>query len=195
MVLLEANRNNPREGGPSFSWGHRIGRFLWLIVWGGLGRWTPTPMHGWRRTLLRCFGADLAKSAKIYPGVDIWLPRNLSMDAFATIGPGVNCYCMSKVSLGRHALVSQGATLCCGTHDIDDPHLQLVVAPIHVAAEAWIAAEAFVGPGVTVGEGAVLGARGVQFRNMEPWTVYAGNPAKAIRKRRNHQFSVSPTYV
>ncbi len=62
--------------------------------------------------------------------------------------------------------------------------LPLTAAPIAIGPHGWVAAEAFVGPGVTVGEGAVLGARAVGFRDLAPWTVYAGNPAEAVRERR-----------
>jgi putative colanic acid biosynthesis acetyltransferase WcaF len=61
-----------------------------------------------------------------------------------------------------------------------------VARPITIGAEAWIAAEAFVGPGVQVGEGAVLGARAAAFRDLEPWTVYSGNPAMPLRPRVRH---------
>jgi hypothetical protein len=77
----------------------------------------------------------------------------------------------------------QGAHLCTGTHDVEDADFQLVTKPIVIGANAWIAAEAFVGPGVTVGEGAVLGARAVAFRHLDAWTVYAGNPARKLRRR------------
>jgi putative colanic acid biosynthesis acetyltransferase WcaF len=91
---------------------------------------------------------------------------------------------MATISLGAHATVSQGAHLCAGAHDVDDVNFQLTTKPIAVGDRAWIAAEAFVGPGVTIGEGAVVGARGVAFRDLEPWTIYAGNPAREIRKRQ-----------
>ena len=48
---------------------------------------------------------------------------------------------------------------------------------------SWVAAWAFVGMGVTIGEGAVVGACAVVFKNVEPWTVVGGNPAKFIKKR------------
>jgi putative colanic acid biosynthesis acetyltransferase WcaF len=147
------------------------------------GIWTPVPLHGWRRGLVRLFGARIDRTAKIYPGVRIWYPPNLTMGRFATLGPNVTCYAMAAVTLHDYALVSQRAHLCAGTHDIDDPAFQLRAHPIVVGREAWIAAEAFVGPGVNVGEGAVLGARGVTVKDLEGGGVYAGNPARKIRDR------------
>jgi putative colanic acid biosynthesis acetyltransferase WcaF len=95
----------------------------------------------------------------------------------------VTVYNMAKITLSDRALVSQGAHLCAGTHDIEDEHFQLKTRPITLGSRAWIAAEAFVGPGVSIGDGAVLGARGCAFRDLEPWTVYAGNPARVLRPR------------
>ena len=56
--------------------------------------------------------------------------------------------------------------------------------PIEVRDQAWVCADAFVGPGVVVGEGAVAGARAVVTKNVEPWTVVAGNPARFLKARR-----------
>ncbi|MDX3927127.1 MAG: putative colanic acid biosynthesis acetyltransferase [Shinella sp.] len=184
MTPLDASLFRPREGGPSFPLRHRLFRLVWGIAWMSLGIWTPVPMHGWRRMLLRAFGARIHPTARIYPGARIWYPPNLSMDRHACLGPRVICYCMDRIEIGAHAVVSQGAHLCGGTHAVDDPHFQLVAKPIVIGRDAWIAAEAFVGPGVAVGEGAVLGARGVAFSNLAPMTVYAGNPARRLRARQ-----------
>ncbi len=183
MSLLDAKLTNPREGGTSFSLQHRLTRLAWAVVWGVLAQWTPIPFHGWRRFLLQIFGSKIHPTAKVYPSVRIWYPANLSMAEYSCLASGVNCYCMDVIDIGPYALVSQGAHLCGGTHDIDDPHFQLIAKPIVIKANAWVAAEAFVGPGVTIEEGAVLGARAVAFKNLEPFTVYAGNPARPIRKR------------
>ncbi len=96
----------------------------------------------------------------------------------------VNCYNMAPITVEEGAVVSQGAYLCAGTHDIDDVEFSLITREIVIGRYSWVAAEAFVGPGVTVGEGAVLGARAVAFRDLEPWTVYVGNPAKSLRARK-----------
>ncbi len=184
MYPLDAALTNPREGGPSFALRHRLLRLAWGLVWGLLGTWTPVPLYAWRRLLVRAFGARIAPTAFIHPGVRIWYPPNLEMHDFSWLARGVNCYCMAPIILGRYAVVSQGAHLCAGTHDIDDPNFQLIVRPITLGPNAWVAAEAFVGPGVTLGEGAVLGARGVLFKDIAPFEVAAGNPARVIRKRR-----------
>ena len=105
------------------------------------------------------------------------------MHARAMLGPEVNCYNVANVTLAEFAIVSQRAHLCTASHNIDDEQFNLTIAPIIMEKNSWVAAESFVGPGVTIGEGAVLAARAVTVRNLEAWTVYAGNPAKSKRKR------------
>ena|ERR1700691_2750085 len=183
MNILDASITNPRGGGPSFSFGNRLYRFVWNLTWALLASWTPPFLHSWRRLILKLFGAKIHSTAVVYPSAQIWYPPNLSMAEHSCLGRRVTCYSMAKITIGAYAIVSQGAHLCAGTHDIDDPNFQLRVEPIIIGQNAWIAAEAFVGPGVTIGEGAVLGARGVAFKNLDPWTIYGGNPVRVIRKR------------
>ena len=184
MTLLDASHSKPLEGGPSFSVRHRALRAAWGLTWWLLATWTPPPLHRWRRLLLRLFGAHIHPSARVYGRARIWYPPNLTMHAHAVLGPGANCYCMAPVSIGEKTVVSQGAQLCAGTHNIADPDFQLVTRPITIGPGAWVAADAFIGPGVTVGEGAVIGARAVLFKDAEAYGVYAGNPAKLIKRRQ-----------
>ncbi|MDM0114269.1 putative colanic acid biosynthesis acetyltransferase [Variovorax sp. J22R133] len=186
MTILDARESAPSEGGPSFSLSNRLIRAAWIVVWALGASWTPRQLAGWRRLLLRLFGARMAPGSDVRGSARVWYPPHLEMHARALVGPGVNVYSMGQIVVGEDALVSQGAHLCAGTHDYNSPEFQLQARPIVIGARAWIAAEAFVGPGARVGEGAVLGARAVVFGELEPWTVYSGNPAMAIRKRRRH---------
>jgi putative colanic acid biosynthesis acetyltransferase WcaF len=183
MAILDARAAGSHEGGPCFPLSHRVYRAIWALTWLALAAWTPPPLRRWRIFLLNLFGADLHPTANVHGSTRIWYPRHLRMARLASLGPRVDCYCIDQVTLGEKALVSQGATLCTGAHDISDPHFQLYARPITLGADAWVAAEAFVGPGVTLGPGAVLGARGVTFKDLEPWTVYAGNPCRALKPR------------
>jgi putative colanic acid biosynthesis acetyltransferase WcaF len=183
--MLEASTHaDPFAHAPSFPLWHRLFRVTWRFVWLVLAAWTPAPLRRWRIFLARLFGAKIDWSASLYSSVDIWYPPNLTMAAQSALGRGVTCYCMAPITLGRRAIVSQGAFLCTGTHDIHDPHFQIQARPIALGAESWVCAEAFVGPGVTIGEGAVLAARGVAVRDLDDWTVYVGNPAGSKGARR-----------
>jgi putative colanic acid biosynthesis acetyltransferase WcaF len=191
MTILDARKSKPLEGGPSFSLQNRMMRAVWNLAWGLLASWTPPPLRGWRRFLLRIFGATLAPTAVVYGSARIWLPSNLQVGPYAVIGPRTIIYNMAKITLEDYVMVSQGVHLCTGTHDIEDQNFQLQSRPITVGSRAWIAADAFVGPGVRIGEGAVLGARGCTFRDLEQWTVYTGNPAQPVKKR-NIRFPPAP---
>jgi len=180
---LDSSGGGMFEGRPSFSLANRIFRVLWSLSWFLLARWTPPPLHAWRRFVLRLFGARIGPGARIYSSSRIWLPANLTIGKNAWLGPRTNCYNQGAISIGARAVISQGAHLCASSHDVSDPMFQLVTRPIIIGDEAWVAAEAFVGPGVTVGAGAVLGARGVAMRDLDPWVIYSGNPAQPLKRR------------
>lgn len=182
--ILDARRTHPRTGGASFTLGLRVRRVLFAVCWALFAAWTPPPLRGWRRLILRAFGARMGKGANVYGSARIWYPGFLVMGEHATLGRRVNCYNQATVTLGAFAVVSQDATLCAGTHDYDDPEFQLVTRPITLGAHSWIAAEAFVGPGVRVGDHAVLGARGVAMKDLAAGTVHAGHPAMPIKPRK-----------
>lgn len=182
----------PYLGGPTFALRYRFLRLLWSLCWLLLASWTPHPLQPFRRLLLRLFGAEIHATAMVRGSVRIWWPANLSVGAYASLGPGVTCYNVAPVRIEDFAIVSQRAHLCTATHDFNDADFPLTSRPIVVGRKAWIAAEAFVGPGVMVGEGAVLGARGVAARHLEDWTVYAGNPARPVRQRRKHPAAATP---
>ncbi|MDD5578198.1 MAG: putative colanic acid biosynthesis acetyltransferase [Methylobacter sp.] len=176
-------KDNSGLHGPSFTLLNRIMRALWGLVYIILFRYTPRPMHRWRAFILRIFGAKIGNDCLIYPKAIIWAPWALEMGDFSCLANDVNCYNQANITLGEHAIVSQGAHLCAGTHDYNDPDFQLIAFPINIGKNSWICAEAFVGPGVTVNEGAVLGARAVTFKDLDSWKVYAGNPARMIKER------------
>jgi putative colanic acid biosynthesis acetyltransferase WcaF len=176
--------SRPMEGGATFTLGHRVQRLIWQASWLVLAAWTPSFLWRWRGVVLRAFGAKIHKTAIVRGSARIWWPANLTMGAHSSLGPDALCYNVAHVTLAPFAIVSQRAHLCTAGHNIDQADFPLTAAPIRIEPYGWVAAEAFVGPGVTIGEGAVLGARGVSFRDMAPWKVYAGNPAKQVRPRR-----------
>lgn len=179
--LLDASKVGP--GGPSFSFRNRLARALFILVWKLTAAWTPPPLHRWRVAVLRAFGAKIGSGVRLYGATNVWHPANLTIGDDALIGPRVHLYNQGHITIGARAVVSQGAHVCASTHDVRDPYFQLVLRPITIGEDAWLAADTFVGPGVTVGTGAVLGARGAAFRDLQPWTIYGGNPAAMLKPR------------
>jgi putative colanic acid biosynthesis acetyltransferase WcaF len=184
MTPLDASQTRPLEGGASFSLGNRLVRVIWSLVWLIFARFTPPALHGWRRLLLIAFGAQVGRGARVHGSARIWLPVNLELGAHCLIGPGVRLYNQGRIEIGSKTVVSQGAHICASTHDIGDPHFQLVLRPISVGNQAWIAAEAFVGPGVEIGDRAVIGARAALFDDAAADGVYSGNPAVLVKQRQ-----------
>ena len=163
---------------------NQVVRMLWTIVWGVFARPLPRSVwSGWKRFLLRLFGARIDATAIVYSSAKVYYPANLTMGAYACLASDVDCYNVAPITIGANSTVSQGAYLCAASHDITDPLNPLVTKPIVIEDQAWVAAGAFVGMGVTIGQGAVVGARAAVFKDVEPWTVVGGNPAKFIKKR------------
>jgi putative colanic acid biosynthesis acetyltransferase WcaF len=174
---------------PTYSLANRVARGAWEVVQATLFRWSPRSWHGWRAGLLRCFGATLGAHCRIYPRVRIWAPWNLCCEDTVAIGDEAIVYNPDVVTLRSHAIVSFQAYLCGASHDIDDPEFRVTSAPITVNRYGWVCARATVFQGVTIGDGAVLGAGSIATRNLSPWTVYVGSPARAIKRRRPHEAS------
>ncbi len=163
---------------------NQITRFVWTLVWGIFARPIPRSLfNSWKLFLLRLFGAKVHKKSVVYSSARIYMPWNLEMEEYSCIAPEVDCYNAALVKIGKHSTVSQKSYLCTATHDIEKSDNPLVTKPIIIEDQAWIAADVFIGPGVTIGQGAVVAARSVVVKDVEPWTVVGGNPAKFIKKR------------
>jgi putative colanic acid biosynthesis acetyltransferase WcaF len=175
--------NQDTHVGASFSLRNRVSRVIWGIVAALLFHPSPRPFHRWRAFLLRVFGAKVGKGVHVYPGTRIWAPWNLELADECGIAKGAILYSQGKISIGRRAVISQGAHLVTGTHDYSRSGFPLLTMPIYIGDHAWIAAEAFVHPGITIGEGCVIGARSVVTRSMPEWSVCAGHPCEPIKTR------------
>ncbi len=157
-------------------------RVIWSVAT-PLFRFSPRICFGWRRFLLRLFGARVGNHVHIYSTAVIFMPWNLQIGDWSSIGEHAFVYNLGKITIGNKTTISHRAHICAGTHDYTRPNLPLQKPPIIISDQAWICADAFVGPGVVVGEGAVVGARAVVMKDVPPWAVMAGNPARLVKQR------------
>ena len=178
--MLEIERNRRAQ---KYSPGEMLRRVLWTLVH-PFFRFSPRPCFGWRRFLLRCFGAEIGRNAHVYASATIYFPWNLEAGDESAIGEHAYVYNLGRVTIGDRATISYRAHLCAGTHDHTKPDFPLVRAKIDIGPEAWICADAFVGPGVTVGEGAIVGAGAGAMKDVRPWMIVIGNPARESKRRK-----------
>lgn len=164
----------------------KMARVAWGVARVLFFRWLPTGFslsRGVRRNVLRLFGAHLSKGVAVHGSARVWQPWKLEMGCNSTIGDRVDCYTVDNITIGKQVVVSQDVFLCTASHDITSKIMELTTAPIAIHDQAWIGARAIVLPGVTIGEGAVVAAGAVVTKDVEPWTVVGGNPARFIKKR------------
>jgi len=156
---------------------------LWFFLGLPLLRSSCIPSYALRRGLLRLFGARIGNGVVIKPGVRVKYPWLLEVGDYTWIGEDAWIDNLAHVRLGSNVCISQGAYLCTGNHDWSDSSFGLIVRPIVVRDGAWLGAKVVVGPGVEVAECAVASAGSVVTRNLEASTIYAGNPAVAVKAR------------
>jgi putative colanic acid biosynthesis acetyltransferase WcaF len=180
MEMIEAVDPYTR---PTYSLSNRVARFVWEIVQRTAFRWSPRSWHAWRSWLLRCFGARVGERCHVYPKARVWAPWNLTCEDTVAIGDEAIVYNPAQVFLRSHAIISFQAYLCGADHDLTRPGFPVVMAPIVVGRYGWVCARAIVRMGVTIGDGAVLGLGAVAAKDLEPWSIYVGVPARRVGPR------------
>lgn len=177
---MRLDRYTPGDYTPGAS---LLKQLLWFFLGDPLVRSRLLPFSNFKIHILRCFGATIGQGVRLKPGVKVKFPWRLSIGNYCWIGEDAWLDNVAAITLEDYVCLSQGVYLCTGNHDWSDVNFRLVSASIYIEAGSWIAARATIGPGVTVGQGSVLCLGSVAGHSLEPMTIYAGNPAVAIKKR------------
>jgi putative colanic acid biosynthesis acetyltransferase WcaF len=186
MTTTEGNEHgfpDERQIRNPYSVRQQVQRVLWWVGSFFLFKLSLRPMYGWRRWVLRLYGAKLGDHVCIQRSARIEFPWNLEMGRFSCIGEGAWVYNLAPITVGEFATISQRVFLCTGSHDYTKPQMPLVTKPIVVGRGAWLAADVFVGPGVRVGDHAVVAARSVVVKDLPAEMVCAGHPCKPLKPR------------
>ncbi|MGA2776335.1 MAG: DapH/DapD/GlmU-related protein [Steroidobacteraceae bacterium] len=158
-------------------------RALWTFVQFSIWRVAWSRIYVLRPAILKLFGAKLPWRTLISGDVRIHFPWHLQIGRHCAIGPGVTIYNLGGLLIGDRVVISQDVYFCGGTHDHTKANYPLIRRPLTIEDDVWIGAGAFICPGVRVGKAAVVGARAVVTKDVMPWKIVAGNPARVIRDR------------
>jgi len=163
--------------------GNSIKRLLWYFANELVLKNTLIPFSFPRKFILQIFGAKIGKGVVIKPGVNIKYPWYLEIGDHCWLGEHVWIDNLAKVTIQDHVCISQGAMLLCGNHNYKKTTFDLMVNEIILEDGVWIGAKSVVCPGVTCKTHAILSVGSIANSDLEPYTIYQGNPAKKIRNR------------
>jgi acetyltransferase-like isoleucine patch superfamily enzyme len=148
-------------------------------------RW---PVHGNVLEALREGRLQLGPGAVLEPGVWITAPgaAKVRIGAGSFLNLGVMLASEQLVEIGAHCMLANGCFVSDATHRYDDPDQPITwqgfhsKGPTRIGDNCWLGAGAVVTSGVTIGERCVIGANSVVTRDIEPFSIAAGAPARVI---------------
>jgi putative colanic acid biosynthesis acetyltransferase WcaF len=178
MQLSHYQNNSYQIGAPVWQ------QILWYFIGSPVLQAFWMPFSGPRVTILRAFGAQIGRGVIIKPGVKIKYPWNLKIGDYVWIGENTWIDNLALVTISSNTCISQGVYVCTGNHNWTKPTFDLIAGEIYIGEDSWIAARAVLGPGITIGQGAVLALGSVTSKSLNPMTIYAGNPAQAVKERK-----------
>ncbi len=141
------------------------------------------PAHTIRQAWLRACGMRIGKQVALMRGAIIIRPDQISIGSNCIIG--FNCFLGGEggIQIGNNVNLASFCTILGGYHDINDPTFRSVLNPVIVDDYVWIATRATITGGVRIGRGAVVAAGAVVTRDVPPFYVVGGVPAKKIGER------------
>lgn len=142
------------------------------------------PFYSFKIFLLRLYGAKVGKGVIIKPSVNIKYPWRLKIGNHVWIGENVWIDNLADVEIGDNCCISQGALLLCGNHNYKKSTFDLITKNIKLEDGVWIGAKCVVTGGVVCRSHSLLTVNSVAVSNLEPYSIYKGNPAVFIKERK-----------
>lgn len=151
-----------------------------------------------RDVCIRCSGKKskikIAASAKLDRGVDIKTHRGgmIQIGANAYIGP-YTCLSGHSIKIGENCLIASHSSIYANNHIFADPSRPIkkqghTYQGIVIEDDCWIGSGVRIVDGVTIGRGSVIGAGAVVTKNIPPYSIAVGVPAKVISKRGSKNY-------
>lgn len=137
-----------------------------------------------RKWFYQLMGAEIGKNTFPSRRVEVLLPKGLKLADGVAVGWFAELDARGGITIDHDTNISSHVKMITGRHDIDDQDYTADFRPIHVGHHCWVGTGATVLQGVNIGDGAVVAAGAVVTKDVPPYEVCGGVPAKCIRKRK-----------
>lgn len=143
------------------------------------------PYAAWRMRAYQAFGVRLEapRTGCVMLGAQVRHPRRVALGRNTVVGPGCLLDARGGIELGANVNVSEGTRFMTAKHLVQDPDFVADFAPVVVGDRVWFGIGATVLGGVRVGEGAVVAAGAVVTKDVPPYAIVGGTPARQIGTR------------
>lgn len=141
------------------------------------------PSHHIRNLIYHASGMQIGKGSHIYSGAEIRNQFGIKIGKGTSIGHNAILDGRGGLVIGNSVNFSSGVWIWTVEHSITSANFEGVSAPVKIEDYVWLSCRVTVLPGVTIGEGAVACAGAVVTKNVEPYAIVAGVPAKKIGER------------
>lgn len=173
-VISEPPRKSP------WSTRAKVLRLLWGVVDATLWRFSPVSCWGFRRVLLRRFGARIGSGVRVHPSVKVIIPWNIDLGDDVVVHERAILYALGEIRVGQRTEIGPFSHICAGTHDFTSPAFTLLRQPITIGTDCLLGICSFVAPNVTIAEKTTLMPRCAVYADTEPGSRYIGNPGKKL---------------
>lgn len=146
---------------------------------------TWIPIHSLRNWIWRLSGLALGPSSTLHTGVRVFDPRHITIGEGTILGYACFLDGRAKITIGDHTDIASEVMIYNAEHDIHSIDFRPTSAPVKIGNYVFIGPRAIILPGVTIGDGAVVGAGAVVTKNVDPFIIVGGVPAKVIGERKN----------
>ena len=166
----------------------------WRLSWGyilpAIIRHIPTQTI--RKMSYRMMGATIGRRVMMFSTVDIRKPSGLCIEDCCSIGPRVLLDARSGLVIRSHVTIAYDTIIWTLHHEMNSKDFHGKGAPTCIDEYAWICSRAIILPGVTVGRGAVVASGAVVTKDVEPYAIVGGVPARKIGERSERDFNYDP---
>ena len=146
------------------------------------------PTSSLRKNLLKKCGVKIGSGSHLYGGFHIRNPKGLEMGRNCSIGSKVLLDARKGLVLGNSVVIAYEAIIWILHHDYNDLHFCSKGSPVFIDDYAWICSRSIILPGIKIGEGAVVASGAVVTKDVPPYAIVAGVPAKVIGSREKKQY-------
>jgi len=143
------------------------------------------PCHCFRRFLYRLAGIKIGKGSVIHTKARFYDPRNIIIDKDTIVGEGAVLDGRARLIIGSHVDIASEVMIYNSQHDIENENFTAVDKPVVIEDYVFIGPRAIILPGVTIGKGAIVAAGAVVTKDVPPYAIVGGVPAKIIGERKN----------